>query len=84
MSERYKVGDDLNPHFITSTIVDWVDLFTRPIYKDIIIESLKYCHEHKGLRVHAFCIMSSHIHLIVSSVGVQLEHIIRDMKKTHI
>ena len=81
MSERYKVGDDHIPHFITSTVVGWIDLLTRPVYKDIIIESLRYCQEHKDLRVHAFCIMSSHVHLIVSSVDEKLENIIRDMKK---
>jgi hypothetical protein len=26
--------------FVTDTVVDWVDIFTRPIYRHIIIESL--------------------------------------------
>jgi hypothetical protein len=30
-------------YFITSTVVDWVDVFTRPVYKHVIIESLEYC-----------------------------------------
>ena len=81
MSERYKVGDPAIPHFVTITVIDWVDLFTRPIYKDLILDSLKYCSEHKGLIIHAYCIMTSHIHLIVSSeIGI-LNDIIRDFKK---
>lgn len=30
-------------YFITLTVVDWVDVFTRPIYKHIVIDSLLYC-----------------------------------------
>jgi len=29
--------------FVKDTVVDWVDIFTRPIYRHIIIESLQYC-----------------------------------------
>jgi REP element-mobilizing transposase RayT len=81
MSERYKVGDSSRPHHITLTIIDWVDVFVRPVYKDIIIDSLQYCQNHKGLIVHAFCIMTSHVHLIVSSSKNPLNEIVRDMKK---
>lgn len=81
MSERYKVGDHTIPHFITITVIDWVDLFTRPVYKDIVLASLGYCREHKGLMIHAYCIMTSHIHLIVSSEREMLNDIIRDFKK---
>ncbi len=81
MSERYKAGDHTIPHFITITVIDWVDLFTRPVYKDIVLASLRYCREHKGLIIHAYCIMTSHIHLIVSSEREMLNDIIRDIKK---
>ena len=81
MSERYKIGDSSRPHFITMTVVDWVDLFTRQVYKDIIIDSFKYCNNHKGLNLNAYCIMPSHVHIIASSKGYPLNGIIRDFKK---
>lgn len=28
-------------YFLTITVVDWVDVFSRPIYKHIIVDSLK-------------------------------------------
>ncbi len=28
-------------YFLTLTVVDWVDVFTRPVYKHIIIDALK-------------------------------------------
>ncbi len=40
--------------FTTDTVVDWVDIFTRPIYKHIILESLTYCQKNKGLIIYAW------------------------------
>lgn len=82
MSERYKVRQNYMPHFITCTVTAWADALSRPEYKDIVLESLKYCREHKGLLIHAWVIMSNHIHLIVSArEGAELPSIIRDFKK---
>ena len=70
------------PHFITTTVVGWADALSREAYKEIIIDSLKYCQEHKGLVLHAWVIMSNHLHLIVSTSGDgQLPDIVRDFKK---
>lgn len=82
MSDRYKVRESWLPHFITTTVVGWADALSREMYKEIIIDSLKYCQEHKGLVVHAWVIMSNHLHLIVSAPGGgQLPDIVRDFKK---
>ncbi|TPV35723.1 transposase [Paucihalobacter ruber] len=81
MSEKYKVIDSSIPTFITITVVDWVDLFIRPVYCNILDESLNYCIKEKGLVVHAYVYMTSHIHLIVTSTGDELQNIIRDFKK---
>ena len=51
-------------YFLTLTVVDWVDIFTRPVYKQILIDSIKYCQQTKGLEVYAWCLMSNHLHLI--------------------
>ena len=50
-------------------------------YKDILIDSLKYCITHKGLHVYEFVIMSNHLHAIVSSDKLPLSDVIRDFKK---
>ncbi len=39
MSSRYKILEQGELHYLTLQIVGWVDLFTRQIYKDIIIEA---------------------------------------------
>jgi REP element-mobilizing transposase RayT len=74
-------------YFITTTVIDWMDVFTRPIYKRIVIDSLRYCQEHKGLQIYAWVLMTNHIHLIADA-GLQnqpnrilIGDIMRDFKK---
>lgn len=82
MSEKYKVRNPDSLYFITITVVDWIDLFTRPEYKHILIDSLNYCIQNKGLILHAYVIMTSHLHLIVSTkCSYNLPEIVRDFKK---
>jgi REP element-mobilizing transposase RayT len=81
MSERYKIGEGAIPHFITCTVVAWLDVFSRETYKEIILDSLKYCVREKGLRIHAWVIMPNHVHLLVSSETQLISGIIRDFKK---
>jgi len=58
--------------------VQWADIFTRKIYRDIVIDSFKYCREHKGLEIYAYVIMSNHIHLLARSEKEDLSGTIRD------
>ncbi|WP_240643027.1 transposase [Sinomicrobium pectinilyticum] len=51
------------------------------MYTNILDDSLNYCIGHKGLVVHAYVYMTSHLHLIVSSTGEELQNIVRDFKK---
>ncbi len=78
----HKIRDQTKLHFITFAVVEWVDVFTRRMYKNVLIDSLKYCQENKGLLLYAWCIMSNHVHLIISSTeGIKQENSIRDFKK---
>ena len=71
-----------NPHFLTTTIVDWVDLFTRKEYCLEIINCLQFCQEKKGLLVHAYVIVPSHLHMILSTKGShKLSDVMRDFKQ---
>lgn len=77
----YRIGDENAPYFITMTVVGWVDVFTRKKYRDIIIESLKYCQQNKGLELFAYVIMSNHIHMIARTPEKNITDFIRDFKK---
>jgi putative transposase len=81
---RRRILDPFGLHFLTLTIVGWIDLFSNPSYKNIIIQNLRFCQEQKGLIVYAYVIMSNHLHLIVrvkESNQQGLGDVIRDFKK---
>lgn len=80
MSHKYKIYDQTLPYFVTSTTVDWIDLFTRIEYRDVLIDSLNYCRVNKGLLLYAYCIMTNHIHLILGTNKYDIQDIIRDFK----
>ena len=69
-------------YFVTDKVVDWVDIFTRPIYKHIIIDSLQFCQKEKGLIIYAWVLMTNHLHAIVGSSGEnKVSDIWRNFKK---
>jgi len=75
MSRNYKFHDQERPYFVTFSVVRWIDVFTRREYKDIPVESLKYCIANKGLQLYAWVIMSNHVHLIIGTTGKPMEDI---------
>ena len=42
MKSRYKVYNQEGIHFVTSTIIEWIPVFTSKKYCDVVIESLKF------------------------------------------
>jgi putative transposase len=79
---RYQVLDQQGLNFITLTVVEWIDVFTRKEYKNLIVESLEHCKRKKGLVIFAYVIMSNHLHLIVQASGKShLSDILRDFKR---
>ena len=80
MSTGYKILESTGLHYLTFQIVGWVDIFTRKIYRDVAIDSFKFCQENKGLNLYAYVIMSNHIHLMAQSETGDLSGIIRDFK----
>src|SRR6185503_14460618 len=68
-SEKYKPANQPACYFLTFNTVDWVDIFIRPVYKQIIVHSLNYFIDNKGLNVYAWCLMTNHLHLLVQAKG---------------
>lgn len=78
MSKTANISNEL--FFVTLTIVNWIDLFTRSLYFDLIIDNLKYCQQKKGLDIYEYVIMTNHIHMICLGDKVPLSDILRDFK----
>jgi len=80
MSRKYKFTDPQGLYFISFAVINWIDVFIRNEYKDIVLKSWQYCIDNKGLKIFGWCIMTSHIHMIIASNKEKPENIVRDMK----
>ena len=67
-------------YFISFTTVYWIDLFIRNEYKTILLESFRYCQTNKDLEIYGWCIMTSHVHMIIGSKGHPLDKIVGELK----
>jgi putative transposase len=79
MSEfRQTTPDDT--YFITLTITGWIDLFSKKSYKDIVVESLKYCQKSEQLEIFCYVIMPSHLHMICRRLDNDLNELLGRFK----
>jgi len=81
-ADNYFIIDQNAVYFLTFTVTDWVDVFTRNEYKTEIVNSLNYCVSNKGLCIYAWCLMTNHLHLVCKAdENFRISDIIRDFKK---
>jgi REP element-mobilizing transposase RayT len=82
MSEGgYKIRNKEGVYFVTFAVVGWVDVFARKEYCHIVVDSIKYCQQEKGLILYSWCLMSNHVHMAISGKDNNLSDILRDFKK---
>ncbi|MBT3801086.1 MAG: transposase [Bacteroidetes bacterium] len=81
MSRNYKFHDPKGMYFVTYSVINWIDIFIRNEYRDVMLDSWKHCIDKKGLEIFGWCIMTSHAHMIIASNKDLLENIMRDMKR---
>jgi len=65
VSRKYKFYDKGGLYFVSFATVYWIDVFVREQYFVTMLESLDYCRKNKGLEIYCWCIMPSHVHLII-------------------
>jgi putative transposase len=76
----YKIRDQEGLYFMTFTVVGWIDLFSRQVYRDILIKNMIYCRKNKELIIGAFVIMTNHMHVIWKSRRGKMSDTLRDFK----
>lgn len=80
--EQNGITDQHACYSLTFTIVDWVDLFVTPEYKQVIVRSLNDYIDNKGLIVYGWCLMSHRLHLMAQAKdGQGLSFLLREWKK---
>jgi putative transposase len=81
MSKKYKFTDNSKLYFVSFAVVNWIDLFIREAYRNVLIDSIKHCQATKDLELYGWCLMTSHVHLIIGSRGNAMSNIMRDLKR---
>jgi len=77
--ERYRIHPDAAVYFLTYSIVEWLPMFVTEATFRIVTDSLTYCHHHKHLRINAFVIMPTHLHMIVFDCDYANDRLIRTL-----
>ncbi|REH44482.1 REP element-mobilizing transposase RayT [Tenacibaculum gallaicum] len=82
MSRNYKFHNPEGLYFVSFAVVNWLDVFTRNEYKDILLESLSFCQANKGMEIISWCIMTNHVHLVFRSIkGEKPAKLLGDFKR---
>lgn len=69
-------------YFLTFNVVDRIDVFVRSSYKQIVVNALNHFVDTQGLIIYSWCLMNSHIHLMVKTrEGNGPAYFERDFKK---
>lgn len=82
MSRNYKFHNPEGVYFVSFAVVEWLDVFTRNEYKNIVVNSLHFCQKEKGMEIFSWCVMTNHVHLIFRSIKDQKpELLLGDFKR---
>jgi REP element-mobilizing transposase RayT len=77
----YNIINPTGLYFVTCTIVDWVDVFSRCSYRDILIDNLNFYHRQRGLQIYGYVVMTNHMHALLRQPEGSLSDTLRDFKK---
>ncbi|MEJ1222923.1 REP-associated tyrosine transposase [Sediminicola sp. 1XM1-17] len=80
MSRKYKFHNPTAAYFVSFATVYWIDVFTRQPYFSILERAIAHCRNEKGMKVFAYCLMPSHVHLIFRSTNGDPSGLLRDFK----
>lgn len=81
MSRNYKFYNKAGLYFVSFATVNWIDVFTRLLYFDVLVDSVSYCRAEKGLELYCYCFIPSHVHFIFRSSKNEPSELLRDFKR---
>ena len=67
MSTGYQIQEQEEVHYVTFQIVKWIDIFTRQVYRDIFIDSLRYSQQYKRNEQYQIWTHENHAQIIYSN-----------------
>ena len=81
MSRNYKFHNKAGLYFVSFATVNWVDVFTRQLYFNVLADSVSYCRAEKSMELYCYCFMPSHVHFIFRSSKNEPSELLRDFKR---
>jgi len=63
----YKIFESSYPYLMTCSIVNWLPVFSIPATVQIILDSLEFHQQQRGLTLYAYVVMENPLHLIARS-----------------
>jgi len=81
MSRNYKFHNKNGLYFVSFATINWIDVFTRQVYFDVLSDSVNYCRKEKGMELYCYCFMPSHVHFIFRSANEDPSGLMRDFKR---
>lgn len=82
MSRNYKFHNPNAAYFVSFAVVEWLPIFTKKEYIDIVLNCLRFCQKNKGMEIYSWIIMPNHMHLVFQSMdGQPPELLLGDFKR---
>ena len=75
---RYRIHDDLYPHFLTCATVGWLPVFTRPACVGVVLDSWRFLRERGRITLFGYVVLENHLHFIAH--GEHLAEAVGDFK----
>lgn len=81
MSRKYKFHNKAGLYFVSFATVNWIYVFTRQVYFDVLSGSVTYCRKEKEMELYCYSFMLSHVHFIFRSSNEKPMELLRDFKR---
>ncbi len=72
MKSSYKILNTDYPYYITSTIVDWINIFDNEKYFELLFNNFVFYQSKYNIEVIAYVIMKNHFHMILKSEEIEI------------
>ncbi|HLW68888.1 MAG TPA: hypothetical protein VKS79_26490 [Gemmataceae bacterium] len=77
--ETYRISAETSVYYLTYSVVAWLPVFVAEDTCKIVCDSLCFCHQQKNLRINAFVIMPTHMHLLAFDADFNSERLARTL-----
>ena len=77
--EHYRIHAEAAVYYLTYSVVEWLPAFVSEPACKVVTDSLTFCHYQKHLRINAYVIMPTHLHLIVFDADLHSERLVQSL-----